>query len=191
MRKPAKQKTAGKKPRKKNRFSNIDIVKPDRAGDVTRDGKKSVNWKDDPEILTRLAEVADLMNRNQPSYVIAQECGTSIATAKRDMLRVRELWKEFAKERLEDTVNQALVQYGTVIDKAWTEFEAVPKALKAQFLTAVLRAQERIDKVTGIADPVALGNMNNKPFQVENIEDVRTKRWEQVAGKIQKVVGNG
>lgn len=191
MRKTAKQKTAGKKPRKKNRFSSIEIEKPDRSGDVTRDGKKSVNWKDDPEILTRLADVADLMNRNQPSYVIAQECSTSIATAKRDMLRVRELWKEFAKERLEDTVNQALVQYGTVIDKAWTEFESAPKALKAQFLTAVLRAQERIDKVTGIADPVALGNMNNKPFQVENIEDVRSKRWQQVSGKIQKVVNNG
>lgn len=187
--KAAPKKPKGKKaPPKKNRFANIEL--PDRAGDTEREGKKSINWREDPEILERLTTVADLMNKNQPSWVIAAETETSLATAKRDMARVRELWKEFANERLEGSLDTSLMQYGEVINNAWQEYKNAPASMKAQYLNVILKAQERIDKVSGIADPIDIGNRGNKPFQTEDISKIREERWKQVSGKIQKVTND-
>lgn len=187
--KAAPKKPKSKKaPPKKNRFANIEL--PARGGDAEREGKKSVNWREDPEILGRLADVSELMNKNQPSWVIAAEMETSIATAKRDMSRVRELWNEVAKERLEVSYDEAIMQYSDVIKKALEEFEGAPKSLKKGFLEVVLRARERIDKVSGIADPIDIGNRGNKPFQTEDISKLREERWKQVSGKIQKVTND-
>lgn len=181
----AKKKATANKTKKKNRFASIEL--PDRGGDTEREGKKSINWKEDPEILERLTTVADLMNMNQPSWVIAAETETSIATAKRDMARVRELWKEFANERLEGSLDTSLMQYGEVINKAWENYKDAPASMKAQYLNVILKAQERIDKVSGIADPVDIGNRGNKPFQTEDISKIREERWKQINSKVKKV----
>ncbi len=43
-------------------FSNVELPDPAKRGaKSTRKGKKSVAWQDDPEILKRLALVAELM----------------------------------------------------------------------------------------------------------------------------------
>ncbi len=115
---PVKNKPKAKpkvKPRKKNRFTSIEIAAPDRAGDVEREGKKSIPWNEDPEILSRLADVAEMMNKNLPSWQIAAACETSIGTAKRDIARVRELWKADATERLTGSKDAAIAQYGKII----------------------------------------------------------------------------
>lgn len=175
------------KPRKKNRFTSIEIAAPDRAGDTEREGKKSIPWNEDPEILSRLADVAEMMNKNLPSWQIAAACETSVATAKRDIARVRELWKADATERLAGSKDAAIAQYGKVIYAAWEEFEVAPKALKKGFLDSVTRAQERIDKVTGIADPVAIGGIPGQPVQVQDMDEVRKKRWEAIAARLEKI----
>lgn len=184
---PVKKKVKTKK--KSNRFSNIEL--PSRGGDTEREGKKSVEWRDDPEILQRLVEVAALMNQNQPSPVIAEACGVSVATAKRDISRVRELWKEDANEKIGFSREIGKAQYEAVIRNAWEDIENLkPRQmhLKPQLYATIIRAQHRIDQLSGIGDNVNIGNQNGKPFQVETIEDVRKKRWEEIGTRIGKVV---
>ena len=185
---PVKKPTKGKKqPRKKNRFSNIEL--PDRSGDTERKGKLNVPWHEDPEILARLADVAALMNKNRPSYVIAEETGTSIATAKRDMKRVREFWKMDAKERLGYTTEEAIAQYEAIASDARDDLDKAPISLKASYYMVILRALERRDKAAGIADPVSLQGVPGKPVEVSvaDMDKIRLQRWAAIADKLPKV----
>ena len=187
MARVAKPKKGKKQPRKKNRFANIEL--PDRSGDTEREGKKNIPWHEDPEILARLADVAALMNKNRPSYVIAEETGTSIATAKRDMKRVREFWKMDAKDRLGYTTEEAIAQYESIASDARYDLEKASPSLKAAYYMVILRALERRDKVAGIADPVSIQGVPGKPVEVSvvEIEEIRKKRWESISEKLQKV----
>lgn len=182
-----KPKKAKKQPRKKNRFSNIEL--PDRSGDTERKGKINVPWHEDPEILARLADVAALMNKNRPSYVIADETGTSIATAKRDMKRVREFWKMDAKERLGYTTEEAIAQYEAIASDARDDLDKAPISLKASYYMVILRALERRDKAAGIADPVSLQGVPGKPVEVSvaDMDKIRLQRWAAIADKLPKV----
>lgn len=168
------------------------IEKPKRAGDTRRKRKKSLAWQDDPEILTRLAYVAQLMNQNKPAYLIAEKTKVSYATAKRDMLRVREIWREDAKSRLTNTVDTALAQYGAVIEKAWDDMQSLSPGNVAitSYMNVILRAQDRIDKVTGIADPVELQGKDGGPIElsIAEMEKVRESRWKKIADKLAVVV---
>ncbi len=182
-----KPKKAKKQPRKKNRFSNIELS--DRSGDTERKGKLNVPWHEDPEILARLADVAALMNKNRPSYVIAEETGTSIATAKRDMKRVREFWKMDAKERLGYTTEEAIAQYEAIASDARDDLDKAPISLKASYYMVILRALERRDKAAGIADPVSLQGVPGKPVEVSvaDMDKIRLQRWASIADKLTKV----
>jgi len=159
--------------------------KPERTGDTRREGKRSVNWQDDPEILQRLAKVAVSMNRNKRSFEIAQELSVSLATAKRDIARVRVIWKQDAKERLEHSADTAIAQYGAVLGQSWEDVQNIParSPVRVAFMNVILRAQERIDKVTGIADRVEHSGPGGGPIEhkVVDVEKIRAKRWQQVA----------
>ena len=169
-------------------MSKEKLKKPVRKGDTRRKGKRSTGWKDDPEILIRLSKVAELMNQNKRSFEIASECGLSIATAKRDIARVREWWKEDAEDRLMNSVDIAIAQYGSVIQKTWSDIQGVPSRspVRPAMMNVILRAQERIDKVTGIADKVEHSGPNGAPIPVEvvDMEAIRKKRWKLVAGPL-------
>lgn len=182
-----KPKKGKKQPRKKNRFANIELS--DRSGDTRREGKINLPWHEDPEILARLAEVAALMNKNRPSYVIAEETGVSIATAKRDMKRVREFWKLDAKERLGYTTQEAIAQYESIASNARDDLDKAPPSLKAAYYMVILRALERRDKVAGIADPVSIQGVPDKPVEVSvvDMDKIRLERWKSISDKIQKV----
>lgn len=173
--------------------SKAKVEKPKRAGDVEREGKKSVPWQEDAEILQRLAYVATLMNQNKPSYLIAEKTKVSLATAKRDIARVRELWREDAKARLTNTADTAIAQYGAIIEKAWQDLTILPvgHATAAAYMNIILRAQERMDKVTGIADPIALEGKNGGPIEMSivEIEKVRAERWKAIESKLVLAIG--
>ena len=128
-----------------------------------------------------------MMNKNMPAWEIAAECETSIATAKRDIARVRELWTRDAKERLELAKETSLAQYASVIRDAKEVLKDASPSLKDKYMNIILRAQERIDKVTGIADPVAVGGIPGQPVEVVDIEQVRQKRWDSISSRLQKV----
>lgn len=175
-------------------MSNKDtkLDKPKRAGDTRREGKKSVDWKEDPEILQRLAIVAQLMNKNKHAFEIAEATKLSLATAKRDIARVRELWKEDAKERLENSTDIAIAQYGAVQEQAWLDLAGIPprSPVRSAVMNVILRAQERMDKVTGIADKVEHSGPGGGPIPVEvtDMEAIRKKRWKQVAPQLAELM---
>lgn len=168
------------------------VPKPKRSGDVTRKGKTPVSWDNDPEILHRLALVAMLMNQNKPAYIIAEKTKTAIATAKRDIARVRELWREDAKARLTNTTDVAIAQYASIIEKAWDDMNALSPGTPAvaSYMNIILRAQERMDKVTGIADPIALEGKAGGPIELSivEMEKVRENRWKSVSSQLAAAV---
>lgn len=159
--------------------------KPTRAGDTRRQGKKSVNWKEDPEILERLVKVAQLMNKNKRAFEIASATAVSIPTAVLDISRVRELWREDAKERISNARGIAIAQYGAIIDQAWEDVKkvGVSNPVRAAYLNVIIKAQRQVDSVSGIAERHELTGPNGGPIQheVKDIEKVRKKRWAQVA----------
>jgi hypothetical protein len=136
-------------------------------------GKISKNWRNDAEILTRLAAVAEMMLRGAKSHQIAVALNESLTTAKRDIGCVRALWSEESRGEIEAVKDQSLEQYNLVITKAWAEFE---KNKSARFLSVVLDAQGKIDDIVGTRAPTLLGVGNAK-----TIDEVRKKRWNQVA----------
>src|SRR5689334_13062612 len=88
---------------------------PAAEGDARREGKKNVRWQDDPEIMNRLVKVAELMNRGKRAFEIAVTTKVSIETTRRDIARVREIWKDDAKDRLAHAKDIAIAQYAAVI----------------------------------------------------------------------------
>lgn len=165
------------------------LTKPRAEGDARRKGKKNLNWKEDPDILTRLARVSDLMVRHKTALSIAQETKVSLGTAKRDIIRVRELWKADALDRVSNSGDLAIAQYGALLQQAWQDATSVPATHpnRAAFFNVALRAQERIDKVTGIgSDKVEHSGPNGGaiPVEVSDVEQIRKKRWQQIAGSL-------
>jgi len=173
-------------PKAKTPKTNTEL--PSRAGDTRRQGKKSVNWREDPEILERLVKVAQLMNKNKRSFEIAKETRVSLGTAKLDISRVREIWKKDAKERIAHAQDNAIAQYSALIGQAWTDMQKVKATnpARAAFQNVILRAQGRMDTVSGIADKVEHSGPDGGPIEhkVVDVENIRKKRWDQVSNNL-------
>lgn len=165
------------------------ITKPKAEGDKRRKGKKNLNWKDDPEILVRLSAVSEMIVKQRSAIQIAQDTKVSLGTAKRDIARVKELWKEEAHERVINSRDLAIAQYSAEIKQGWEDVIVLPVTHpnRPAALNIILRAQERIDKVTGIGgDKVEHSGPNGGPIPVEvaDVEAIRKRRWKQIAGSL-------
>jgi hypothetical protein len=162
---------------------------PTRTNDTRRPGKKSISWHEDPEILSRLAIVSQLMNKGKRAWEIAKETCVSLPTARLDVSRVKELWKAEALERISNSRDSALAHYGEVIGQAWKDALAVParNSNRAAFLNIILRAQERVDKITGIADPISGPGGGPIPVELVDIEKIRKERWKAIKGTIRDI----
>lgn len=171
------------------RRKNTNIQDPEPTGDKRREGKQNISWKEDAEILGRLAEVALLMIKGRRAFEIARETKVSIETARRDISRVRDLWKEDAKERIQNSADVAIAQYTAVQEQAWEDMKkvSVKSNNRAAFMKVILQAQDRIDKVTGIADPIGGPGGGPIPVEIVDVEKIRNKRWQQVKGNLQEI----
>jgi hypothetical protein len=176
-----------------NKKDKPNIEEPERAGDTRRPGKKSIPWRDDPEILQRLAKVSKLMNNGSHAFEIAMETKVSLATANLDISRVREIWKADAEDRLKNSAETAIAQYGAVIAKAWEDIGKLQakNANRAALLNVIIRAQDRIDKVTGIADPIGGPNGGPIPIELVDVEKIRKQRWKAIEGKLKEIENKG
>jgi hypothetical protein len=171
-------------------FTNIDLEQPTleqpilTAGEVLRKGKKSVSFKTDPEILARLTLVSEMMLKGTPAYKIAETLKESLGTAKLDISRVKQLWREESKGKLAIQREAALAQYKLALVTAWDMVEKNPERAD-RYLALVLAAQKRIDQLTGTEAPkeIEVGGI----VKVKNIEQVRLKRWQQIAGSLQEM----
>src|SRR3990167_3731413 len=68
---------------------------------ATGRGRKTVPWRDDPEILRRLPEVEELVLAGYPNTAIAATLKLSEATIRRDKDRIAELWQELTAGEIE------------------------------------------------------------------------------------------
>ena len=164
-------------------FQDIDFDQPAvrPASEVKRKGKKSISYTDDPEILARLALVARLMLMGKPAYKIAEELKESLGTAKLDMARVRSIWRKESRGKISAQRDEALAQYRLTREKAWDLIDKNPDKAE-RFLPLVLASQERIDKVVGNEAPDRIDLSGT--VKVRDIEQVRQKRWQQIAGEL-------
>lgn len=114
-------------------------------------GRKSKSWRTDAEIQTRLSVVAELMIRRANMEQIAKATGSSLATAKRDVARVRTLWREAALENIEDRRQEAISQYKAIQLRAWDEYtrKKENENKNPRFLQIVMDAQAHIDDIEG------------------------------------------
>jgi ribosomal protein L29 len=163
------------------------IPSPDAATTATRTRrprKKSVRWMSDPEILNRLNIVAQLLLENRPAHEIAAafDPPVGIRTIRRDIARVRELWKLRAEEGLEVTRNQAQEQYLKVIQEAWSKVTAAPERAD-RYLAIVISAQGNLDRLNGTLAPEKheLTGKNGGPIETRDIDEIRQRRWQQIA----------
>jgi hypothetical protein len=94
-----------------------------------------------------------------------------LTTAKRDIARVKTLWREHFLRELADLLAESIAQYRLVQTKAWAEYDRRPSA---NYLRVIIEAQSKIDDIQG--------NQAPKEMQIEeiDIETVRKKRWEDV-----------
>jgi hypothetical protein len=171
------------------RFKNIQS--PDvPASQAQRKGKKSVSFKNDPEILARLVIVGDLMLEGKSAPAIAATLKQPLGTTKRDIARVRQLWREESKEAINSAKVDALNMYKLLIRKAWGKINDVANLATAdKFMTIVLRTQARIDKITGLeVENLVVSGPQGGPVQVQDIDSVRDKRWKTIEKQLQEAV---
>jgi hypothetical protein len=134
-------------------------------------GKKSISWRKDPVILTRLVSVAELSLRGATFQQIATTLEYSLGSAKRDIGRVKTIWKEAATRELLDLQGEALAMYRLVISKAWAAFSKNPNP---GYLGHIIGAQKEIDSIMGARPPEILVTTEL------DIETVRRRRWEEL-----------
>jgi hypothetical protein len=90
-------------------------------------GKKSVRWDRDPQILARLESVAQMMLRSARAWQIADALDVSLRTAKRDIRRVRTLWRRESERKIEESRQQSIAQIRAIQQQAWTEYDKVKR----------------------------------------------------------------
>ena len=157
----------------------IVIQKKPKLKKTKRKGKKSIAWARDVEILTRLALVADLLLEGKMLFQISKQLECSLATTKRDVLRVKQLWREESKGEIADVRNIALAQYKLVITRAWDRLDkAGPKDRPDRYLAVIAATQKEIDRIQGIG-PTKI-DLSGSLEITEDIEKVRERRWNAI-----------
>jgi hypothetical protein len=169
-------------------FNNLDLSDDDPAPEagplvpsalVNRKGKKNPPFSEDPEILSRLSRVGAYLLKGLPAWQIAEKLNYPIGSAKRDIKRVRQLWKAEARSAISSEREKAQAQYNLVLAKAWDMVELNPDKAE-KYLALVIAAQERIDKLTGANAPDEVKISGETTVNVRDIEKVRQERWAQV-----------
>jgi hypothetical protein len=85
-------------------------------------GKPSVRWDMDVDILNRLRSVASMMIQGAKGLDIAEAFAYSLKTAYRDMERVRELWRREAQQDIESKRAASLAHYNEIKARAWEDY---------------------------------------------------------------------
>lgn len=146
---------------------------------VQRPGKKNTRYDEDPEILSRLARVAAMMLKGFKAHEIASELDYPLGSAKRDIARVKAIWRKEAREAIKSQKDSALAQYKLAITTAWERIEKLPEYAH-RYLPIIINAQERIDRLTGANAPELVEEKKEVTVTVKDIETVRQERWLQV-----------
>lgn len=114
----------------------------------------SLPWQQDPAILQRLALVEEYHLLGHTNYQVADiltERGTTCSepTVRRDLERIRSLWRERIGDSVQKHRDRAVISYRRVQRAAWQEFETTKSTSlnKSAYLNTVKSAEDSIAKV--------------------------------------------
>lgn len=94
---------------------------------ITRKGKKSLNWMNDPEILARLTQVNELILAGYNNVTIASELSLSESTIRRDRKRIAVLWQKEVATNIAEQRGRAIANYRRLQRQADFEFRGTTK----------------------------------------------------------------
>jgi hypothetical protein len=145
-----------------------EVQPPSSTVEYHTKGKKPISWRRDTTILLRLVSVAEIYLRGGNLLNISHAFGYSLSTAKRDLARVKTLWREQALADLADLRAESLAHFRLIITRAWADYNKKPSP---HWLRVIMDAQEKIDNI--------YGNQASKRVEVTelDIEAIRQKRW--------------
>ena len=113
--------------------------------------RKSIPWREDPDILARLEVVANLMVNGAKNPQIATALGVDLRTAGRDVARVRELWRKASEHTIEDKRAASLATYKEIQMRLWEEYRILKGAEKStvKVLLGIADVEGEITKIEG------------------------------------------
>lgn len=158
---------------------SFKLEKPKPIVELHPKGKKAISWRKDPIILARLTSVAQMILAGAETWQIAAALDYSLVTARRDVTRVRTMWREGSEAEIDAKRDQSIAQYKMIQTRAWAEYNKAPSPGN---LRVILDAQVRIDDIQGNQMPksILMGELD--------IEQVRNKRWQQVQGLLADII---
>lgn len=163
-----------KVPRKR---ANKRIPDPDVIAERAKPGKKSVSWREDPIILKRLSKVAELMLQDLSAWEIYTKLSSarspySLETAKRDVKRVRTLWRERAEMTIDGAREESLAQYRDVIKQARVDYASTKNP---SYLRIVIDTRAKMDNLQNLNAPDWSAS-----FTVNNIGDLTDDQLQEI-----------
>ena len=164
-------------------------------------GKKSVPWREDPEILRRLATVEDLVLAGYRNTEIADHMKVSEGTIRRDRDRIATLWRDQATSDIVGMRQRSISNLRRLQRLADNEFrrgseEQERKTERPGYLRVQLDAEKEIIQLEGTRAPVEQSiTLNNKtPIESLSTAEIlaRAAAMEAMAKKLLAIDdGNG
>lgn len=141
--------------------------------------KKSIPWREDPDILQRLELVANLMIQGAKTHQIATSLGSPHRTTSRDMARVRELWRTQSEQTIEDKRAASIARYDEILTRLWKEYRKIEGEGKStvKVLLAIATVEAEKTKIEGTR--ITNIDLTSKG---EKIQDARGWSDDQLAG---------
>lgn len=133
----------------------LSQVAPAKGGKTgPRKGEKSKRWDKDPVILARLESVSQMLLRGAKLWQIAEAFQYSITTAKKDVVRVRLLWADEARDKVSDNRDRSIAELRSLQTVAWAEYDKNKKNLGA--LREIRECERLIVELQGTRAPLVV-----------------------------------
>lgn len=121
-------------------------------------GQKSKPWRDDPEILRRLAQVEDLVLAGYRNTEVAKALSVTEATIRRDRERCAALWRDQTSNHIVSNRLRSIANYQRIMRQADNEFRHAEQRGMLDQRPALLRlqleAERQITSLQGTVMPV-------------------------------------
>jgi hypothetical protein len=138
-------------------------------------GKKSTRWDDDLKILLRLEVVASMMAQNASLRQIAAALNYSTTTARKDLARVRTIWRKVATEKLEKARARSVAVHMEIESEMWNIWRAMntdEKKRGVHVLRTVIMAEKEVASLQGtIQAPEQTLNLKGTAHAKDPLED--------------------
>jgi hypothetical protein len=166
---------------------NIASKKPATSIKTRRKGKRSIPFDEDPEIMVRLDAVSQMVIAGVKAHNIAATFDYSLASAKRDVARVKQLWNQQAQDGINEARATSLATYREIITRTFEELGKPENAGRKHLLFGVIvAAQKEIDRILGVGPQSVV--VSGSVEVTEDIEAIRKRRWEQIQPQVAEMM---